>query len=72
MARPRQSWLDFPAKLLPDPHEDFFGPPKVTTHGRAAKLRLFMKVGVLVSHNRVATKVRTYFEMRTDGQRFFV
>ena len=22
--------------------------------------------------NRVATKVRTYFEMRTDGQRFFV
>ena len=24
------------------------------------------------SYNRVATKVRTYFEMRTDGQRFFV
>ena len=24
------------------------------------------------STNRVATKVRTYFEMRTDGQRFFV
>ena len=22
--------------------------------------------------NRVATKMRTYFEMRTDGQRFFV
>ena len=25
-----------------------------------------------IPHNRVATKVRTYFEMRTDGQRFFV
>ena len=25
-----------------------------------------------VTMNRVATKVRTYFEMRTDGQRFFV
>ena len=33
-------------------------------------------VPVLTTHssdiNRVATKVRTYFEMRTDGQRFFV
>ena len=26
----------------------------------------------LSAWNRVATKVRTYFEMRTDGQRFFV
>ena len=25
-----------------------------------------------ITANRVATKVRTYFEMRTDGQRFFV
>ena len=25
-----------------------------------------------IIYNRVATKVRTYFEMRTDGQRFFV
>ena len=26
--------------------------------------------GLLPDINRVATKVRTYFEMRTDGQRF--
>ena len=38
---------------------------------RAASLRPTKKTSNSTP-NRVATKVRTYFEMRTDGQRFFV
>ena len=46
-------------------------PGKITnpTRGQLNRENYFFPVRV-PALNRVATKVRTYFEMRTDGQRF--
>ena len=49
---------------------------KKSIHGKSSRIKKCGEVrhvpDCLVYINRVATKVRTYFEMRTDGQRFFV